>query len=193
MEGSRIKLQLTNISLIRRQTSQTISNISVAQERQSAVLQSSKYLQEAVHSSVEGFRRDTIHRLDQFKSVSSANSAPRSLWGSLHGNQQSPNSIAGQAPNPSVRFTTTSFESTYQSLMIQTPYRPAAACHLTCHCRCHLRQSITTPSLLSQLIGQIFISYKGIPTLAQSCNEKSCKRNSEPNISAVYTISWFND
>lgn len=70
--------------------------------------------------------------------------------------------------------------------MVQTEYRPPNSCQPLCHCHCHLRQNTRSPSYLAGLFGQIFIGYKGLPLLSQSCTLESCKRNSAPNIYAIY-------
>lgn len=216
VEGSRIKLELTNISLVQQRifsglsrvettgdtTSQHISNILEAQERHNEALQLSQQLQHRINSSIEEIRTGTVHRLDRLESAFSINSGPQpSALGmpriSIKGEDSN---LSGPITSGAVHQTvhsvteinTQTLRSTYHSLSVQTRYRRPSSCNSACRCRCHMRQTVGTPSFLSGLIGQLFIGYKGMPTVAQPCTENNCKRSSEPSLFATYCFpTWW--
>lgn len=150
-------------------TSQRISNILEVQERHTKALQQANELQ-----------GQTLHHLKRLESTFLVNTNPQTLPGT-NTTQESK-----QLLTSSEQINVSSLQSTYQSLMIQTRYRPRTTCSSRCCCRCHHQKLLETPSFLSGIFGQMFVHYKGLPFIPKSCSENGCKLNSEPSIYAIY-------
>lgn len=243
IESSRIKLELTNISLVQQQiqtgistvvttganTSQRISNLVEAQERNTEALQLSQQLQWQVSSSIDEIRGAMSQHISKILETQEQNTEVLRSTQQLHDRivstvdeirNQQPSSLGSASLNsrfliqteqesprssepppqgyesrrtyPVTEDTTSDLQSTYHSIMIETQYRPPSSCYPTCHCCCHSKQTLRTPSIIAGLVGQMFIGYKGMPIIAKSCSIKRCKRNSEPNIYAIYSFpSWW--
>jgi hypothetical protein len=68
-----------------------------------------------------------------------------------------------------------------------------ASCDLWCSCRCHTATQIKTPTWMYKAAGLLFIRFQGVPYLGrQSCNERSCQRNSSSRARITYYFpSWM--
>lgn len=80
---------------------------------------------------------------------------------------------------------TSIIHSSYQSIKFQTQYQDPNSCEVSCHCRCHSTQILNSPSFLKDILGRIFIGYKGIP-FAKKCTNQKCKRYSTPKVYLSY-------
>lgn len=61
-------------------------------------------------------------------------------------------------------------------------------CRGVCHCSCHARKSSSSPALLSNLLGRLFVGYAGLPVLSQNCDTGDCKSSQSSKVSVEY---WF--
>lgn len=66
------------------------------------------------------------------------------------------------------------------------------ACWSDCACSCHRRQNFKTPTILSNIAGNLMLGYNGSMVLKQRCTVASCRKCSDksPQIS-YYFPSWF--
>lgn len=69
-----------------------------------------------------------------------------------------------------------------------TPY--VIACRSGCPCACHSQQNITTPAVLSRVIGQLFVGYAGLPAFNRKCNTGGCLKSRASQISVEYWFPW---
>lgn len=67
-----------------------------------------------------------------------------------------------------------------------TPSRNA--CERACQCSCHVQKSSSSPVLLGNLLGRLFIGYAGLPVLGKRCNNLACKGILSTAVSLEY---WF--
>lgn len=213
-EGSRITLGLANISSVQIDMSSGLSRLenqvdetsqSISQLRE-AVL-SSQQQQEQTISSIEDLRQDTSNRLQKLESAMLSSNdllqrLPEILTLQIQTSQQVSTltrstqarigSSTDQPPEAASSTTTSTIQSTYQSIMIRSQYQYPNSCDLNCHCCCHSLQAIASPSFLNNLLGGIFVGYKGLPSFAKKCNTQKCKRDSEPKVYFTYFFpQWW--
>lgn len=67
-----------------------------------------------------------------------------------------------------------------------TPYNNL--CRGICHCSCHARKSSSSPALLGNLLGRLFVGYAGLPVLNQKCDANDCKGAQSSKVTMEY---WF--
>ncbi|MCJ1386589.1 hypothetical protein MMC17_009715 [Xylographa soralifera] len=60
------------------------------------------------------------------------------------------------------------------------------ACAAWCSCKCHKGQSWKTAQLISNVFGNLCLTYYGLPMLAEPCNQHACRRRQSPSISVTY-------
>lgn len=71
-----------------------------------------------------------------------------------------------------------------------------SGCSRDCGCSCHLRRRLSTPRILDDFLGTLFIAYTGFPILNQKCDYASCRRRKNSSTSMIYQfprwliISW---
>lgn len=181
VQDSRIQLELKNISLVQSEVITGLSRIeNIGKEFRDSALDRLVRL-ESTFSGTRSLQSTETSKLP----------TPLSQQSSL--SLQEINPIIG---NPSLE-TSPDIEaavvrSAYRSVQIRTQYRQPSSCDSTCKCRCHSKQNIITPSFLVGLIGQMFIGYKGIPSVSKACTETRCKRIAAPDLHVLYYFpEWF--
>lgn len=72
------------------------------------------------------------------------------------------------------------------------PHYRETTCASWCSCRCHLPSKFQSPECFASVIGNLLVSYKGIRTRPKVCNDKRCRRQSEPRFEATYRFpTWL--
>lgn len=61
-------------------------------------------------------------------------------------------------------------------------------CGRGCPCKCHDTHRSQTPAILNRLLGQLFVSYSGIPGITPKCDYDDCKQSGAPKVQAEF---WF--
>ncbi|KAK6500916.1 hypothetical protein TWF506_003675 [Arthrobotrys conoides] len=82
----------------------------------------------------------------------------------------------------------------YQQNSVAIPLKISSGspCNPLCKCVCHRRRNIQTPSILSKLIGNIFVGYNGIPSISPSCTIRNCNRAKGGNMRLQYAFpKWL--
>ena len=64
-------------------------------------------------------------------------------------------------------------------------------CRFWCNCACHIRRKFSTPRLLKNFLGQLFIGYTGIKLMKQQCDQSSCHRGSKIIQISYCFPPWF--
>lgn len=212
-EGNRITLGLRDISTVQTDMSLGLSRLenhvqstskNVSQLREALI--SSQRVQDQTVSSIEDLRENTSERLHRLESaVLNSNDLlqrlPEILTLQIQTSQQVStltSSTRALIESSTTRYsetstnTTSTIQSTYQSIMIRSQYRPPNSCELACPCSCHLLQSLSSPSFLNKLLGGIFVGYKGLPSLAKKCTDSKCRRDSIPKVYFTYFFpQWW--
>lgn len=62
------------------------------------------------------------------------------------------------------------------------------ACRVNCACACHRTQRAATPSLLSRVLGQLFVEHAGIPVISTKCDRTTCINAQGSQLCVEY---WF--
>ena len=62
------------------------------------------------------------------------------------------------------------------------------SCRPGCPCDCHLQRKSALPAMVDRIVGQLFVSYAGLPLLSGRCNTDSCEKSQSPTVSFEY---WF--
>ena len=63
-----------------------------------------------------------------------------------------------------------------------------STCPTACNCICHTTMRASTPTIIDRVLGQLFISYAGLPLLNPKCDAECCRQSRNPWISLQY---WF--
>ena len=66
--------------------------------------------------------------------------------------------------------------------------RYTSNCPVACNCICHNTMRASTPAMIDRVLGQLFISYAGLPLLNPKCNAEGCRQSRSPWIGLQY---WF--
>ena len=66
--------------------------------------------------------------------------------------------------------------------------RYVSTCPVACNCICHTTMKASTPATIDRILGQLFISYAGLPLLNTKCDAEGCRKSRSPWISLEY---WF--
>lgn len=61
-------------------------------------------------------------------------------------------------------------------------------CRAGCPCSCHSQRCSSTPAVLNNLLGRLFVGYAGLPALSPKCNKEDCQGSRSSNVSLEY---WF--
>ncbi|OAQ99079.1 hypothetical protein LLEC1_06479 [Akanthomyces lecanii] len=61
-------------------------------------------------------------------------------------------------------------------------------CDRSCPCDCHDTRRAQTPTILNNLLGQLFLNYSSMPMLSPKCNHAACKQTTSPKVQAEF---WF--
>lgn len=65
----------------------------------------------------------------------------------------------------------------------------ASRCRPGCPCACHSHHKASSPSILNRVLGQLFMSYTGIPYLTPKCDDDTCRKSrTASKLSMEY---WF--
>lgn len=67
-----------------------------------------------------------------------------------------------------------------------TPY--IVSCRVGCKCACHSHQRSSTPALLNNVLGRLFVEYAGLPVFSPRCDDEICKGAHARQLSLEY---WF--
>ena len=62
------------------------------------------------------------------------------------------------------------------------------SCRPGCICQCHTESRTSTPNVIDRVLGQLFLGYSGLPASNAKCNQPSCEKAQNPNITVEY---WF--
>ena len=62
------------------------------------------------------------------------------------------------------------------------------SCRPGCPCNCHLERKSALPAIVDRIVGQLFVSYAGLPLVSGKCNTDSCEKSQSPAVSFEY---WF--
>lgn len=62
------------------------------------------------------------------------------------------------------------------------------ACQMSCPCSCHIQTRSSSPALLGNLLGRLFVGYAGLPVLGRRCDAVDCKGILSSTVSLEY---WF--
>lgn len=74
------------------------------------------------------------------------------------------------------------------SLGIRVKQRFGYTCRPRCVCVCHQSRGSSSPSMLKDLLGRLFVGYAGLPLLSPTCDVRTCKTSQMPSVTAEY---WF--
>ncbi|KAL9022524.1 MAG: hypothetical protein Q9185_000234 [Variospora sp. 1 TL-2023] len=64
----------------------------------------------------------------------------------------------------------------------------ASNCSSNCRCACHIFKRSSTPTVVDSILGQMFVSYAGIPLLNEKCDVTECDKSQIPYVNMEY---WF--
>ncbi|KAI0977540.1 ankyrin repeat-containing domain protein [Xylaria arbuscula] len=80
----------------------------------------------------------------------------------------------------------------YSGIRVSASNSHMSRCNRWCSCCCHQSHSLSTPRFTKLLMGYLFFSYNGIPSLMPRCDEKSCRRSARPSLKVAYHFpAWL--
>lgn len=68
-----------------------------------------------------------------------------------------------------------------------------STCRDWCPCACHAKRkvNVTTPKIMENVLGRLFVGYAGLPMLNNPCDFRGCKDRQDANATVEYWLPWW--
>ncbi|EGX48127.1 hypothetical protein AOL_s00081g123 [Orbilia oligospora ATCC 24927] len=140
--------------------------------------------QNSLHKRVDGFQQNTGNQLQLIPTQT----VP-AIGGIPHASATIP-----PTSSPQITYSYNKSITNYQrdSVILPLSISSGGLCDPLCKCVCHRRRNIQSPSILSKLVGDLFIGYNGIPSISPSCTIRNCSRDRSGNMRVQYAFpKWL--
>ncbi|KAF3107085.1 hypothetical protein TWF102_000923 [Orbilia oligospora] len=140
--------------------------------------------QNSLHKKVDGLHQNTGNQLQLIPTQT----VP-AIGGTPHASATIPPT---SSPQITSSYNTSITKYQRDSVILPLTISSGGLCDLLCKCVCHRRRNIQSPSILSKLVGDLFIGYNGIPSISPSCTIRNCSRDRSGNVRVQYAFpKWL--
>ncbi|KAF3191327.1 hypothetical protein TWF225_001468 [Orbilia oligospora] len=140
--------------------------------------------QNSLHKRVDDFQQNTGNQLQLIPTQT----VP-AIGGTPHASATIPPT---SSPQITSSYNTSITKYRRDSVILPLSISSEGLCDPLCKCVCHRRRNIQSPSILSKLVGDLFIGYNGIPSISPSCTIRNCSRDRSGNVRVQYAFpKWL--